>query len=189
MLGFCSLLFSFLAVRACPPSTYLVSRATATTDNVCDGCSPGYYCLGGTTPKQECGLAKYSPGNDSSCLDVSTGYYLTGGSSNTTRADQQPCPIGYRCTDGIAVLCEPGSFQNATGQTTCLACQTCQAGLTATSDCSPSANRVCKGSHLRIKARRFYSNPLVLLWCRCNLPDSNLDTTSRTHPGGCPGQL
>jgi hypothetical protein len=75
------------------------------------GCANGFTCNGTqcvvntTPPPTSCGSGSYVPINTTSCAT---------------------CPVGFYCADGInAVVCDPSTYTNTTGNSVC---KTCEAG-------------------------------------------------------------
>ena len=81
----------------------------ATSLSDCYPCPPGKYC-------DTAGIA--SPSGD-----CSAGYYCPEGSSSSTPL-QYRCSSGYKCPGGTGepIPCDPGTYQDSSGQSSCLAC-------------------------------------------------------------------
>ena len=132
------------AYSVCSAGTYETTAPTASNNRVCSTCPVGDFCTGPAAP-QNCGSASlYANGGASACTPVSTGYYSTPESgSAATRTGQAICPTGSSCNGGVATVCSSTYFQNVTGQTSCLPCQSCASGLTLTHACITTADTVC----------------------------------------------
>lgn len=92
----------------CPTGYY--STATGLRSNVeCVACSPGKICPNYSSGIYSCPEGNYCPG------------------LITNEADMTTCPAGSYCPagSGVPVMCEPGTYQDLTGQ---IACTTCTAG-------------------------------------------------------------
>ena len=91
------------AVSACPVNTYMPYKG-AKAESECISCSAGQICTttGLSAPSESCPAGKY-------CQNASS---------------QADCPIGYQCPAGthLPILCQPGTVQTATGQSSCLPC-------------------------------------------------------------------
>ncbi len=57
----------------------------------------------------------YCPAGSSRPTEVSSGNYTLGGTSNAGRTEEEVCPKGRYCHQGVAVLCPPGTFGEREG--------------------------------------------------------------------------
>lgn len=140
-----------VAYTTCQPGQYETTAPTASNDRVCATCLPGQACSGSGSAV-DCGSASlFAAGGASTCTQVSVGYYSTpSNGSLSRRTGQEICPIGSRCQGGVATLCTNGTlYQSQTGQTSCLACQICAAGLSEINACTSSSATVCYGKYVR----------------------------------------
>ena len=92
----------------CPPGTFSnSSQNTDVTD--CVNCTSGWYCsdYGLTAPSGQC----------------RAGYYCPNGQRRSD-PPEYTCPVGQFCLKGSSIFqrCRPGTFQNSTGQSSCLTC-------------------------------------------------------------------
>ena len=118
----------------CPLGTYSNKTRLKNVDQ-CENCWFGFYC--GQT-----GLTTYSTRCDA-------GFYcLRGakvGNPDGSNATGGPCPVGSYCPPGTGTPkgCEPGTFTNLTGQTTC---QPCCAGYYCDGN-SSACDKECPPGH------------------------------------------
>ena len=104
----------------CPEGTYGEVIGSSTEDD-CKPCKPGYYCPSYPGPPStipttfECGDQKYCPEKSSKPLYIDVGYYGVGGINAHVRIDQEICPRGHYCDNGMKFLCPEGSYGNSTG--------------------------------------------------------------------------
>jgi hypothetical protein len=94
----------------CPAGTYSASTGLAASTD-CYSCPAGYFCdVAGMTS----GIVNICP----------AGYFCPFGSTSGTT---NICPVGYYCPAGSpeAIICDGGTYQDTTGQSTC---KTCTAG-------------------------------------------------------------
>ena len=92
----------------CPPGTF--SNASSNTDGSdCVNCTSGMFCsdYGLTEPSGKC----------------SAGYYCPDGQRRSDPTEYT-CPVGHFCLNGSSSFqrCPLGTFQNSTGQSSCLTC-------------------------------------------------------------------
>jgi hypothetical protein len=88
------------------PTGYYSSETGLRSADECVACAPGKIC-----PSFSVGIY--------SCVE---GYFCPG--LITDEADMTICPIGYYCPSGskLALMCEPGTYQDVTGQSDCETC-------------------------------------------------------------------
>ena len=108
-------------------------------------CSPGYYCLEGSSTEAPCPPGTYLPSagahNITYCIHCTAGsycnssglaapdslcqpgYYCPDGQSVPSPA-LYPCPQGYYCVQGspVPVICDSGSYQDEMYADTCKEC-------------------------------------------------------------------
>lgn len=113
----------------CPPGTFApgnVGRLTSVSD--CTKCTAGSYCELGE--------------QDAVTNPCDPGYFCLEG-SHTAKPNASYggiCPPGFHCPQGSSwpEPCDPGSYNNASGQATCLACPRgfyCSGNTTSPSEC------------------------------------------------------
>lgn len=153
--------FGSADVSLCPAGRY---GSGPSNSSACSGpCAAGFWCpQGSTSPDQlPCGARSvYCPTNSSRPLAVSVGFYSASSADGTdaTMTAQMPCARGSLCDgSGLARNCSAGTWQNQTGQESCVACaagrfssrsgavectpcgpgQSSSAGASLCTDCSP----------------------------------------------------
>jgi hypothetical protein len=112
----------------CPPG-YFCARG------VRKHCQKGYRCPAGSVAPLPCGgVNVFCKEMSKHGVPVATGFYTTasdaGGSqlvtataaSELTRDGQAQCLAGHKCIGGRIIPCIAGTYQSATGQTTCIKC-------------------------------------------------------------------
>eukprot|EP00048_Salpingoeca_helianthica_P013347 m.199678 g.199678 ORF g.199678 m.199678 type:complete len:2328 (-) comp15492_c2_seq9:42-7025(-) len=92
-----------LNASVCIPPEWERAPPTATSDRWCSDAVQ--YC------------ARYDPLTDYRCAECVAGRYGVANASVCA-----PCPAGARCINGTLGLCARGTYQNASGQTACVAC-------------------------------------------------------------------
>lgn len=114
--------------KLCPPGTFSKSRGLMSV-NQCTKCTPGSYC---------------DQGNQTAVTGLCTeGYFCKYGSSEAApvnKAYGDVCPEGTFCITGSIepTLCQPGTYNNGTGQKECKTCPKgfyCEAGSVYPSSC------------------------------------------------------
>ena len=80
-------------------------------------CSDGQYINGNKC--ENCPAGTFQKGNNraTSCTACSAGTYSSAGASSC-----KTCEAGYACNNGTRTACSSGYYQNATGQSSCKAC-------------------------------------------------------------------
>ena len=90
----------------CPSGTINLIDVSQTSNSSCLACDIGSYCFKGIT----------LPDGDHNCHE---GYYCDAGSSS---AQQNECPEGQKCSNGLIDGCEVGSYNPDKIQTSCIDC-------------------------------------------------------------------
>jgi hypothetical protein len=120
----------------CRPGTF-VAGAFTSADN-CTHCSPGFKCLGATSPALECPPGSYQPeSRQSGCAACGGGTYQ----NETAALDCKQCIPGHFCAPGgsAPLSCKAGSFSSATNLTNAEDCTRCPLGHScATGSLQPS---------------------------------------------------
>ena len=110
-----------------------------------DKCSPGYFCLEGSSTEDPCPPGYYLPSagakNITYCIDCTTGsycnrsglaspeglctqgFYCPAGQT-VPNPNSYPCPYGYYCVEGSSMpqLCDSGTYQDEMYAYTCKEC-------------------------------------------------------------------
>eukprot|EP00118_Oscarella_pearsei_P024289 m.302951 g.302951 ORF g.302951 m.302951 type:complete len:256 (+) comp40832_c0_seq1:8763-9530(+) len=137
-----------LPTGSCMPGYYCLRGATKPnpTDGMTgDVCPPGHYCPSGTFNPEPCPLGTFSSSTQLSsnvqcrnctagqfCASVglaapsgncSAGFYCPGGQAMSSPSEYE-CQAGFFCPEGSVSPqpCSGGTYQNATGQGSCLPC-------------------------------------------------------------------
>ncbi|GLD94486.1 hypothetical protein PINS_up003097 [Pythium insidiosum] len=138
--------------RWCPAGTYGDTEGL-TTPQCSSPCPPGFFCPLGTAQFDK------NPCNDrqSFCRQgsavptpVSAGYFTVTAATGDVRVDQQICPVGSYCVNGIAYLCPAGTFGATTGLATPQCSGRCPDGYTcAAGSTSPTSSPCPAGQYSR----------------------------------------
>jgi hypothetical protein len=109
----------------CLPGTFVLGTFTS-ADN-CTQCSPGFKCLGATSPPLECPPGSYQPhSSQSGCSACGGGTYQNASAA----VDCRQCIPGSYCARGVSapLSCEAGSFSSATNLSSADECTICPVG-------------------------------------------------------------
>ena len=144
----------------CPAGSYTSERGLAE----CVECPRGYYCPKNSKNfyQNPCAVdaSIYCPAGSGAPTNVSIGYFSKNGMT-----EQEICPLGHYCVDGVSRKCPVGTFGNTTGLSTknCSGC--CQDGYTCPEGSTLATQVPCEagtystnGIECKPCARGYYCN-------------------------------
>lgn len=122
-------------------------------------CPPGHRCPAGSAVAQPCPPGTYQPlAKNASCAPCEAGFFCPRATAQLTAAHK--CPLGYYCpprTEHKHLFpCPPGTYNNATGQSSPSDCKPCDQGFYCDTPAATkvsgqqSAGRAAMKPHCRI---------------------------------------
>ena len=120
----------------CQAGTYLNSTGNDAIGD-CIPCTMGMYCAGS--------------GNEVPDGYCSAGWYCDGG-DDTSTPPGQACTVGHYCPEGsiVPVVCDPGFYQDAIQQSTCIECPAGYYCDTASAPVSDYSSAICSTGNIAI---------------------------------------
>lgn len=198
-----------MRVSDCPQGYFESSQPTATSDRICSSVSPpcmsGYYQTAAPTKVADrvCTLCQEgSVASPGSAIGIEPCEACKPGTAITTSGQMGPCSA-HSCPAGTAdddsdpttecTQCAPGTFQAASGKTSCMAAATgCPAGQEITVAATITSDRVCTlCAHETFKANADGSQCTAVTSCTSGLsfevtsPTSSTDRKCASCTRGC----
>jgi len=114
-------------------------------------------CPGGADAPALCNTTIFAGSNaDHTQCVCKAGYYAVGGNLCV------PCLAGYMCPDGLLQECPNDSYQDRTGQSSCLVCSTDGTAATATTLCGPNQlPNKCVGKYKAVAPKCYGCNQCI----------------------------